>query len=183
MTYTFKLARRLAVSRTLGMLPALLLFAACSGGDPAAPDSVGPSNPPGSSVEQFQPTVVRGAIASVEPSKPPHVEGSAINFAVTVLVVVAVPIIALIALWLARLPCPVPWQTVQWLLITLGIWIRQGLFNGGVDLTSFIVSATVAFAVYPGALRFLEKRRPQPGLEHVALPFSLGFFFDLTMSV
>jgi hypothetical protein len=38
MTYTFKLARRLAVSRTLGMLPALVLFAACSGGDTTAPD-------------------------------------------------------------------------------------------------------------------------------------------------
>jgi hypothetical protein len=39
MTYTFKLARRLAVSRTLGMLPALILFAACSGSDTTAPES------------------------------------------------------------------------------------------------------------------------------------------------
>ncbi len=38
MTYTFKLARRLAVSRRLGMLPAILLFAAC-GGDATAPES------------------------------------------------------------------------------------------------------------------------------------------------
>ena len=44
MTYTFKLARRLAVSRTFGMLPAILLFAACSGGDATAPDSA-PANP------------------------------------------------------------------------------------------------------------------------------------------
>jgi len=44
MTYTFKLARRLAVSRTLGMLPALILFAACSGGDATAPDS-SPAHP------------------------------------------------------------------------------------------------------------------------------------------
>lgn len=52
MTYTFKLARRLAVSRRLGMLPAILLFAACSG-DATAPEgfttpqgsvSVNPSN-------------------------------------------------------------------------------------------------------------------------------------------
>ena len=40
MTYTFKLARRLAVSRTLG----LALFAACSGGDATAPDS-SPAHP------------------------------------------------------------------------------------------------------------------------------------------
>ena len=38
MTYTFKLARRLAVSRTFGMLPAILLFAAC-GGDATAPEN------------------------------------------------------------------------------------------------------------------------------------------------
>jgi hypothetical protein len=38
MTYTFKLARRLAVSRKFTMLPVLLLFAACNGGDATAPD-------------------------------------------------------------------------------------------------------------------------------------------------
>lgn len=45
MTYTFKLARRLAVSRTL----ALAVFAACSGGDATAPDG-SPAHPltPGS---------------------------------------------------------------------------------------------------------------------------------------
>src|SRR3954451_21592841 len=38
MTYTFKLARRLAVSRTFPMLPLLLVLAAC-GGDTTAPDA------------------------------------------------------------------------------------------------------------------------------------------------
>lgn len=42
MTYTFKLARRLAVSRTLGMLPALILFAACVTDDTTAPDTTQP---------------------------------------------------------------------------------------------------------------------------------------------
>src|SRR3954468_12307169 len=37
MTYTFKLARRLAVSRTLSTLPVLLVLAACSGNDATAP--------------------------------------------------------------------------------------------------------------------------------------------------
>jgi hypothetical protein len=44
MTYTFKLARRLAVSRRLGLLPALMLFAACNG-DTTAPES-SPGDPP-----------------------------------------------------------------------------------------------------------------------------------------
>jgi hypothetical protein len=38
MTYTFKLARRLAVSRRFTMLPAMLLFAACNG-DTTAPET------------------------------------------------------------------------------------------------------------------------------------------------
>src|SRR4051812_22015248 len=37
MTYTFKLARRLAVSRTFSMLPVLLVLAACNGSDATAP--------------------------------------------------------------------------------------------------------------------------------------------------
>ena len=45
MTYTFKLARRLAVSRTFGMLPAILLFVACSGGDATGPEN--PTSPLG----------------------------------------------------------------------------------------------------------------------------------------
>src|SRR5215208_6967016 len=43
MTYTFKLARRLAVSRNLTMLPVLLVVAACSG-DATAPQ--GPTESP-----------------------------------------------------------------------------------------------------------------------------------------
>ena len=58
MTYTFKLARRLAVSRTLGMLPALLLFAACSGGDATAPEnSANPLTPGSTSDPRFRHTV------------------------------------------------------------------------------------------------------------------------------
>src|SRR6476661_1880573 len=39
MTYTFKLARRLAVSRTFSMLPLLIVLAACSANDTTAPDA------------------------------------------------------------------------------------------------------------------------------------------------
>ena len=39
MTYTFKLARRLAVSRTFSMLPLLIVLAACSATDTTAPDA------------------------------------------------------------------------------------------------------------------------------------------------
>jgi hypothetical protein len=49
MTYTFKLARRLAVSRRLSMLPALFLFAACNG-DTTAPEG-SPGDPPPAGTE------------------------------------------------------------------------------------------------------------------------------------
>ncbi|HEU4681037.1 MAG TPA: hypothetical protein VFS51_04785, partial [Gemmatimonadales bacterium] len=58
MTYTFKLARRLAVSRTFVMLPAILLFAACSG------DVTAPESPTGPRTRETVPVTV-----SVSPSK------------------------------------------------------------------------------------------------------------------
>jgi hypothetical protein len=65
MTYTFKLARRLAVSRTFGMLPALLLFAACTAGDATAPESsTDPLGPQG----DWRPRETTPVTVSVNPS-------------------------------------------------------------------------------------------------------------------
>jgi len=50
MTYTFKLARRLAVSRNYYMLPVLLVLAACAGGDATAPEA--PTESPTSGTDQ-----------------------------------------------------------------------------------------------------------------------------------
>jgi hypothetical protein len=61
MTYTFKLARRLAVSRTFVMLPTILLFAACSG-DVTAPES--PTDPLGPRAPEAVPVTV-----SISPSE------------------------------------------------------------------------------------------------------------------
>jgi hypothetical protein len=47
------------------------------------------------------------------------------------------------------------------------------------DLRSLLLSGVLALAVFPAAMRRLNRLQPQPGLEHVALPFSLGFFLDL----
>jgi hypothetical protein len=65
MTYTFKLARRLAVSRHLSMLPAFLLFAACAGGDATAPDGSQSEPPVGS---QWRPRDITPVAVQVEPS-------------------------------------------------------------------------------------------------------------------
>ena len=44
---------------------------------------------------------------------------------------------------------------------------------------SIIFSMVLALAVFPSAIRWLNRLKPDPGLEHVALPFALGFFLDL----
>src|SRR5918994_6544979 len=64
MTYTFKLARRLAVSRNYMMLPALLVIAACSG-DTTAPES--PTESPASSTD-WRPRDITPVAVQVSPS-------------------------------------------------------------------------------------------------------------------
>lgn len=64
MTYTFKLARRLAVSRTFSMLPALMLIAACSGSDATAPEGSNPST----SQDDWRPREIAPVTVRVNPS-------------------------------------------------------------------------------------------------------------------
>jgi hypothetical protein len=66
MTYTFKLARRLAVSRTFTMLPVLLVLASC-GGDATAPEGT-PGEPPSSGTE-WRPRDITPVEVSVSPSR------------------------------------------------------------------------------------------------------------------
>jgi hypothetical protein len=67
MTYTFKLARRLAVSRIFSMLPVLLVFAACSGGDATAPDN-SPAESPTAGTE-WRPRDITPVTVRVNPSR------------------------------------------------------------------------------------------------------------------
>ena len=57
MTYTFKLSRRLAVSRRA--LPVLVILAACSGGDATAPEGTPAENTTGTGQSSFLPVMVR----------------------------------------------------------------------------------------------------------------------------
>jgi hypothetical protein len=67
MTYTFKLARRLAISRHFGMLPVLLLFAGCTGGDATSPDN-SPVDVPGSGIYAWRPRESAPVSLLVSPS-------------------------------------------------------------------------------------------------------------------
>jgi hypothetical protein len=67
MTYTFKLARRLAISRHFAMLPVLLLFAGCTGGDATSPDN-SPVDVPGSGIYAWRPRESTPVALFVSPS-------------------------------------------------------------------------------------------------------------------
>ena len=67
MTYTFKLARRLAVSRTLSILPVLVLVAGCTGGDATSPDN-SPADVPGSGIYAWRPRESTPVALLVSPS-------------------------------------------------------------------------------------------------------------------
>jgi hypothetical protein len=67
MTYTFKLARRLAVSRAFSMLPVLLLFGGCAGGDATSPDN-SPIDVPGSGIYAWRPRESTPVALLVSPS-------------------------------------------------------------------------------------------------------------------
>src|SRR5918995_5493412 len=67
MTYTFKLARRLAVSRTFTMLPVLLVLAACSGSDTTAPQDL-PADLPESGIYGWRPRESTPVAVQINPS-------------------------------------------------------------------------------------------------------------------
>lgn len=73
------------------------------------------------------------------------------------------------------------WELACWVLVVIGIIVRQMVANGSPKmlLGAFAVSAVVGLAIQPGLMRWLNKITKEPGLQHVAVPFSLGFFVDL----
>ena len=73
MTYTYKLARRLAISRNLGMLTVLALLAACAG-ETTAPDAPGTPTPPAAPTAPVGFRVLPGVV-TVETDQPVRFRG------------------------------------------------------------------------------------------------------------
>ncbi len=85
-----------------------------------------------------------------------------------------------------RTAAQVSWDITCWILLALGIFLRQGLEIQSLSwrvqrLTgaSFAASLVISFALFPVLMRRLNKRRPRPGLIHLTAPFAFGFFLDL----
>lgn len=83
---------------------------------------------------------------------------------------------------LRRLKNPLYWQLACWVLVVVGIAVRPVVVSASGLPTpgQLLVSIAVGLAVLPGLMRWLNRVSPKPGLQHVAVPFSLGFFLDLT---
>lgn len=78
------------------------------------------------------------------------------------------------------------WEVAAWLLVACGIFLRKALDVKHLDIvlsqmtvTAFLASAIIALATLPLLMRWLNRRRPKVGLEHIATPFAYGFFLDL----
>ncbi|MFL5495334.1 MAG: hypothetical protein ACJ8DC_13205 [Gemmatimonadales bacterium] len=100
-----------------------------------------------------------------------------------VLTIAGVGVCALLTGLLRSQKNPLPWQLACWTLLTIGVLSRHLLLEGGsgtpFDVKSLLLSAAIGLAVFPYAMRRLNQLRPDPGLEHVAVPFGLGFFLDI----
>lgn len=90
-------------------------------------------------------------------------------------------VIASLVHFLRQYANPLYWEIACWTLVVIGIIVRQMAANGTSDMSmgELAVSAVVGLAILPALMRWLNKISRQPGLQHVAVPFSLGFFVDL----
>ncbi len=77
------------------------------------------------------------------------------------------------------------WDIVCWLILTGGIFSRQALVFGNngigfdgtrITLSAFFASLCVGLALFALFMRWINRRKPQRGLLHVAVPYGFGFF-------
>ena len=95
---------------------------------------------------------------------------------------IALVLAATILYFLRRLQNPTYWESACWILLVLGIFARQltsARDEFQFSMGALAVSAVVGLAILPGTMRWLNRIPRRPGLAHVAVPFSLGFFVDL----
>jgi len=85
---------------------------------------------------------------------------------------------------LRNLSNPLYWQIACWFLVAIGILLRP-VFVGAADPLETTVKGAlgagcIALGIFPALMRLLNRLKPDPGLVHVAVPFGLGFFLDIT---
>lgn len=91
-------------------------------------------------------------------------------------------------LWLGRRRNGLGLELAVWLLLAIGVFVRQCLtfppieWNlGHVSMGSALGSLAIALAVFPAAMRWLNRRRRTLNMEHFSMAFAFGFFLDLVV--
>ena len=79
------------------------------------------------------------------------------------------------------------WTLGAWLALSAGIFLRQAILllqmNWNftrLSIAQASVSAVVALALLPPAMRWLNRKRTKPGMSQILASFSLGFLVDLS---
>jgi len=81
------------------------------------------------------------------------------------------------------------WTAIVYGLLSSGIFCRQVTNFPKVtmnflnfNLSVFLASMIIGFAILPYIMRKITKNRPKPGLEHTLSAFGMGFFIDFASS-
>jgi hypothetical protein len=74
---------------------------------------------------------------------------------------------------------------IAYLLLSAGIFTGQAVDTKGVDfrpvhLSTLGASFVIGLALLPPVIRWLNRRRTKPSLEHFLTAFSIGFFINLS---
>ena len=76
------------------------------------------------------------------------------------------------------------WTLASYVLLSLGLFSRQLIAWPKVELGSIpqwgtlAASFIVGLAVFPPAMRWLNRKRRRPSVEHILGSFTFGFFLD-----
>jgi hypothetical protein len=91
------------------------------------------------------------------------------------------------SLYLGRRRTSLMWDFYSWFALALGIFLRSGIqlpnLIWKVDaLTwkSFLAALVVAFATFGPFMRWVNRRKTQPGLQQFTAPFTFGFILSLS---
>jgi hypothetical protein len=116
------------------------------------------------------------------PTMPGFVIPAAIATALLLGLGIVLGVLSTLVLVLRKLKNQLYWQVACWLLVVTGILVRPFVISSApisANLPGVFAAGVVGLVTLPGLMRWLNRINQTPGLSHVAVPLSLGFFLDI----
>lgn len=116
------------------------------------------------------------------PTMPEIVIPAAIATALLLGLGIVLGVLSTLVLVLRKLKNQLYWQVACWLLVVTGILVRPFVISSApisANLPGVFAAGVVGLVTLPGLMRWLNRINQTPGLSHVAVPLSLGFFLDI----